>query len=78
LAQSLRRKRKLGFQDNPEYAYSFVLAERLGMTLEELGDRMGSREFTEWVVRDNIIAQEIKDQEETEELEARSKAGLKR
>lgn len=78
MERSSRRLRRLGFRDNPEYVYGFVLAERLGMTLEELGERMSSKEFSEWAIRDDALARRQKEEEETRELEARSKAGLKR
>lgn len=34
--------------------YMFVLAERLGMTVAELGRRMSARELSEWLVFDKL------------------------
>lgn len=36
------------FEADPEREFSFYLAERLHMTVQEMGDRMSAAEFTEW------------------------------
>lgn len=37
-------------------AYDFVLAQRLGMTVGELGERMSSDEFVRWQAFDAVVA----------------------
>jgi hypothetical protein len=36
----------------------FILAERLGMTVAEVGSRMSARELILWVAHDSLTAQE--------------------
>jgi hypothetical protein len=43
---------------DPDRRYRFVLAERLGMTVGELGRRMSSREMSEWMFYDRVLANE--------------------
>jgi hypothetical protein len=38
------------FEARPDYEFAFFLADRLGMTVDELSVRMTYREFLEWTV----------------------------
>ena len=52
--------------------YLFVLAERLGMTVAELGDRLTAPELVEWQAFDELRAAE---QEKAERLASKGMRG---
>lgn len=42
------RRRPNSFLSDPDYEFEFFLAEKLGMTRQQLRNNMSEREFIEW------------------------------
>ena len=55
---------------NPELAFEFSLAERLGMTVAEMRKRISTNEFAQWVALEEL--------REYERQKARKKAAARR
>ena len=51
-------KRIYSFEAHPDIEFSFSLAEKLGMTVAELTERMSNREFLQWMIFYGRRAQE--------------------
>jgi len=51
----------------------FYMAEKLGMTVDELGNRMSSLEFAEWIAYQRIVAHEQDKVMKEAELKAKMK-----
>lgn len=61
------RRRCTGFLLDPDFEFEFYLAEQLKMTVADLRDRIGQREFLEWQVYYGRQAQK----QELEQLKAK-------
>ncbi|NOZ27959.1 MAG: hypothetical protein GXP39_07905 [Chloroflexi bacterium] len=58
--------------------FEFALAERLGMTVAELRQRMSTAEFTYWVALEQLREHERKRERKRAEQRARARRAIRR